>query len=292
MKLVYTNPTKSRLDYYLTTELKDFNRSVITKLIKNGEVLINGKLASKAGQKVGFNDILEIKLEKLSINSQDKNIKLKIIFEDENVVVVEKPIGLLSHSKGDYNPEVTVNSLLITKTTGISNERGGIVHRLDRATDGVMIYAKNETSLKYLQKLFSQRKVVKEYYAVTEGIPIETEAIIDMPIKRDTKNPKKFIVNPEGRVAKTEYEVIKTNQQKNLALIKLLPYTGRTHQLRVHLKSIGCPIVGDPLYNQKSSSKYDRMYLHAYRLTLKLPGSSNVSDFISEVPEDFYEIVK
>ncbi len=292
MRLVYKNTKKQRLDYYLKDKLKDLNRSIISKLIKNGDILVNGVKASKNGQKVGPEDQIKINLENLKISSNQPDFKLKIIYEDVNVVVIEKPIGLLSHSKGDYNPENSVNSLLIDKTDNLSGNRGGIVHRLDRATDGVMIYAKTENSLKYLQKLFSTRKVEKEYFAVTEGIPQEKHAIIDMPIKRDSKNPKKFVGNPEGKSAKTEYEVIEINDSKNLALIRLKPFTGRTHQIRVHLKSINCPIAGDQLYNFSTSSKYTRMYLHAYRLSLKLPGDNNTSDFISAIPKEFKEVLK
>ncbi len=292
MKIDNKFTTKIRLDYYLKDKLKGLNRSIISKLIKNGDILINGNRALKNGQRVGLDDKIDINLEKLKISTNRPVVNLKIIYEDNNVVVLEKPIGLLSHSKGDYNPEESVNSLLISKTDNLPVNRGGIVHRLDRATDGVMIYAKNEESVKYLQKLFSTRKVEKEYFAITDGIPEEKQAIIDMPIKRDSKNPKKFIANPEGKVAKTEYEVIKTNKTKNMALIKLMPYTGRTHQLRVHLKSIGCAIVGDQLYNSANSSIYDRMYLHAYKLSLRLPGETKKSVFVSEIPKEFEEILK
>jgi 23S rRNA pseudouridine1911/1915/1917 synthase len=163
----------------------------------------------------------------------------------------------------------------------MEGERGGIVHRLDRATSGVMICAKNESTLKYLQKQFQDRKVQKSYIAVTSRKPKELEAIIDAPIGRNLSDPKKFHVTAEGKSAQTTYKVLESSSKRSKIL--LLPHTGRTHQLRIHLAYINCPIIGDELYGGETNK---RLLLHAKSLKISLPGNDEKL-FESALPDGF-----
>ena len=194
------------------------------------------------------------------------------------------------HSKGPHNHEATVASWLKQKTNIDDfkkttkehlNDRNGIVHRLDRGTSGIMICAKNQKTLKYLQKQFSNRKVTKKYIAVVRGTPPQNHAIIDMPIERNPKKPQTFRVGSNGKNARTEFKLI--NQSKIYSLLELIPETGRTHQLRVHLSNLGIPIVGDTLYDGPES---DRLYLHSRSLTINIPGNK-VKTFETEIPKSF-----
>lgn len=273
-----------RLDIYLAQKIDDLNRSTIKKLIDESKIIVNNQV-QKSGYRLKYGDTIQID-EDITKKEEIPLINLKIIYEDEDCIVIDKPLGVLAHSKGSFNNEATVASFLSAKISDIpESNRAGIVHRLDRATSGVMICAKNIESQKWLQKQFSQRKVKKTYYAVTGGHPKIDSAIIDMPIERNPKKPQTFRVGPNGKTAKTTYKVIKNNDK--YSLIELTPETGRTHQLRVHLEHIKCPIVGDILYGGESAS---RLYLHANKLELTLPSKQRVS-FESKVPNQFMEMV-
>ena len=188
---------------------------------------------------------------------------------------------MLTHSKGAFNPEATVSSFIRPYTTGMQDNRGGIVHRLDRVTSGLLICAKHEKALEWLQKQFADRKAKKEYIAVVEGVPETLEASIEMPIERNPKKPQTFRVGPNGKKAETYYKVIKHSD--NYSLIDLKPVTGRTHQLRVHMQQIGHPILGDVLYGAQPA---DRTYLHAHSLTIMIP-SGETKTFTAAVPPSF-----
>jgi 23S rRNA pseudouridine1911/1915/1917 synthase len=208
-------------------------------------------------------------------------INLPIIYEDDDCIVIDKPLGVLSHSKGAFNPEATVASWLSQYLNGISGERAGIVHRLDRLTSGVMVCAKNDRSQAWLQKQFSQRKTKKTYVAIVSGKLTEDVAVIDMPIERNPKKPQTFRVGINGKSAVTAYKLIK--QTDRYTMLELKPTTGRTHQLRVHLKQLGHSIVGDPLYG---GEKAERMFLHAFELELTLPNKQR-KIFKSRLPKSF-----
>ena len=196
----------------------------------------------------------------------------EVIYEDGNVVVLNKPAGLLSMAKGEYCPENTL-------------ERYGLlVHRLDRDTSGVVILAKNPETQMFLKKQFQDRKTHKIYNAVIEGRPKLDEARIDLPLARDLKRPTTFRVDPNGKASETFYKVLKTNG--DYSLLELKPVTGRTHQLRVHMKYLGHPILGDRVYGGK---KADRLYLHARSLEVTLPGGKR-RVFEAEIPESFKDV--
>ncbi len=278
---LFNDPT--RLDVYLNDKIDGYSRSYLIKCIKQSMISIDGKIEKKPGFLLKKDSVITVNIIKPKLS----RLNLKIIFENDQVIVVDKPAGILSHSKGVILEEATVSSWVIDKTTGLTGNKAGIVHRLDRATSGVMILALNGKAQLFLQKQFSTRKVTKVYYAIVEGIPKPERAIIDIPIKRNPSIPKQFMTNINGKTALTEYKVIKSNHQSNLSLVQLFPKTGRTHQLRVHLKHLGTPIAGDSLYNKSTCHKYSRMYLHAYSLTINLPNSNIPTEFIANLPKDF-----
>ena len=274
-----------RLDQHVIKMLPELTRSYAAKLIEQGKVTVNGMPQIKAGYKLRPADDIKIDHDASNLPAIP-DIDLSVVFEDDDCVVINKPVGLLSHSKGAYNPEPTVESWLKSRIKGISGDRAGIVHRLDRATSGVMIAAKTPQSLLWLQNQFSQRKVNKTYLAVVDGELKQTEALIDMPIERNPKRPQTFRVGSNGKSALTAYKVIQVGNGRSL--IELKPETGRTHQLRVHLTQIGHPILGDAFYGGKPA---DRLFLHAKQLEITIP-SKERKIFDVPVPVEFSKAMK
>ncbi len=287
MLFKYKDNKVIRLDIAILNNQKTLNRSYIKKLISTDRVKVNNIVINKAGFNVHFNDEIMVDLKSLNL----KDISIPIIYQDDHIMVINKPVGILSHSKGQILDENTVSSWLSSQGVKMTGNRAGIVHRLDRATSGVMVLAKDIESQKYLQKQFSLRKVKKVYYAVVNGIPNQPEAIIEIPIKRNRSNPKSFIPSNDGKPACTQYKVVNINHNLNLTLLKLMPTTGRTHQLRVHLNYLDLPIVGDSLYNEKNTIKSTRMYLHAASLEITLPVSRVRKVFETNLPEEFNQIM-
>lgn len=274
---------RQRLDVYVGTKLKDVSRKSISDLIHNGKVVVNGQPQTKKSYIVKSND--KIKIINSLKSHKIRSLNLEVIYEDKDVIVINKPPGLLTHTKGQQSNEATIASFIKDKLKGLDGNRAGIVHRLDRATSGLIIGAKNPEALAWLQKQFSTRKVKKTYFALAEGTLKTKQAIIDMPIERNPKRPQTFRVGANGKKAITEYEVIK--ETGKLSLIMLYPKTGRTHQLRVHMVALGHPIFGDSLYGNTPS---DRMYLHAAELELTLP-SKERRKFESPLPKEFNKLL-
>jgi 23S rRNA pseudouridine1911/1915/1917 synthase len=272
-----------RLDQRVVELIPELSRAFGTKLIDQGKVTVNGVPHTKAGYKLRDGDEVVVNFDLATLADIPK-IELPIIYEDDDCVVINKPVGLLTHSKGDFNPEATVETWLRGHTK-IVGERAGIVHRLDRATSGVMICAKTPEALKWLQKQFAQRRTKKTYYAVVTGELKQPEAIIDMPLERNPKAPATFRVGHGGKTAQTHYKVLGANEK--YSLLELKPETGRTHQLRVHLHHLGHPIVGDTLYDGEPA---ERMMLHAESLELTLPNRER-KVFTTPMPKEFAEAV-
>ncbi|OGL34834.1 hypothetical protein A3F65_03935 [Candidatus Saccharibacteria bacterium RIFCSPHIGHO2_12_FULL_47_16b] len=256
-----------RADVFVASHNPKFSRSSLKLLFMQGLVNINGKPA-KPGHKLRPGQTISI--DKSALTKRPPKIELPIIYEDKDVIVIDKPSGILTHSKGAINTEATVASFIRPKLTDKpSSNRAGIVHRLDRETSGVIIAAKNESVRQWLQKQFANRKVKKTYLAVLEGKPKEPTAIIDAPIARNPKKPQTFKVSSLGKTAQTKYRLIKSMNinDKIYSLVELSPETGRTHQLRVHCSFIGHSIVGDSVYGKAGG----QMRLHAKNLEIKLP---------------------
>ena len=262
-------PEKIRLDTMMTGIYKSYNRSTIQKFIKNGFVKVDGVQVLKPNML--FEEGVKIDLE---IPDEMKNVDVspEVIYEDENVLVLDKPAGLLSMAKGGYCPEKTLEDF------------GLLVHRLDRDTSGVVILAKDPKTQTFLRRQFQDRKAHKTYYAVLTGVPKLKEARLNLPIMRDLKHPTTFRVDPRGKESETFYKVLKSNDKH--ALVELRPTSGRTHQLRVHMKYLEHPIVGDPIYG---SEKADRLYLHAGALEITLPGGVRKT-FEAKIPESFSDV--
>lgn len=277
--------SKVRLDVLVSSARSNLTRSQSAKLIKLGNVKVNGETVKKPSSVVSYDSSLRVSLPR---PASPKDLVVPIIFENKDVVVIDKPTGVLCHSKGGLNTEATLADWLALKLKHKpSTNREGIVHRLDRATSGVMILAKNKEAEGFLMKQFSSRKVDKRYKAVVSGHLNIPSAIIDMPIIRNPKNPKTFKADSVGKAATTKYVVKK--ESAKLSLLELRPKTGRTHQLRVHLSSISHPIVGDSIYGGKPA---DRLFLHATELSLTLPGESTKRSFKAKLPTEFNEIMK
>lgn len=280
---VSAEQTGKRVDVVAGELLPTLSRAFIRRLIDDGRITVN-KESSKAGAKVREGDQLQTDFEERDLSIIEP-IDLPIIYEDKNVLVVNKPVGVISHSRGKFWNEPSVASFVRQKTNQVG-DRAGIVHRLDRATSGVMICAKNSATLAWLQKQFSQRRVQKTYIAIVSGHLNEPEAIIDMPIERNPKAPATFRVAANGRAAQTNYQVLQTTNQ--YSLLELKPLTGRTHQLRVHLRHLGHPIVGDELYNGAAGK---RLYLHALSLQIRLP-NNELHTFEAPLPPDFNALLE
>lgn len=274
------SPTK-RLDSALAEKFPDHSRSFWQSSIKKGYVDVNGQVVNLPKTIVKDDDKITVNLPTPTDFSKKE---LPIIYLDDNVIVVDKPAGVLTHSKGALNDEFTVADFFRRYTTyNLDTNRPGIIHRLDRGTSGVIIGARNERTAKMLQKQFSERKTKKTYFAILEKMPKEPKAEIDLPIGRNPAQPSTFRVDANGKNALTRYEVIASNQPKTL--VKLQPATGRTHQLRVHLRYLNTPILGDTIYGGKPA---DRMYLHAKSLEITIP-HGNRQIFIADLPKEFID---
>lgn len=278
--LVDTKATGTRLDVAMVERFGEKSRSTYQKLIKRGEVRVNGAVQTSPKQLVHPAD--EITLEEIA--PERTTLPYDVIFEDENVLVINKPAGMLTHAKGAIAEEFTAADIIKPKTSyKADTNRPGIVHRLDRDTSGVLLMVKNDETASMVQRQFTNRSVKKEYTAVVSGRPAQDEALIDVPIERNPSAPSTFRPGVKGKEAQTAYSVRDENAAHTL--LQLRPKTGRTHQLRVHTQHIGVPILGDRVYGTEAA---DRMYLHASRLELTLPGGVR-KVFEAPLPPSFQE---
>ena len=291
--------SSQRLDTYVSKNLESFSRS----RLKNGveKILLNDKIA-KLSAKVNNGD-------KIYIQWQDpipealipENITLEILYEDENVTVVNKKQGMVTHPACGNWSGTLVHALLyhwgMTESKldeKAGNHRRGIVHRLDKDTSGIIICAKNFNSEEWLQNQFKDRRVKKEYIAIVKGVPKEKSGSVKINMIRDSKNRKKFTTTDDsskGKFSHTVYRCIAT--YGNYSLMKLKLKTGRTHQIRVHMKYLGCPILGDPIYGAKDSL-FDSatLMLHSKTLGIRLPQNEDFTTFDSTVPIRFKKVMQ
>ena len=264
-------PEKKRLDHMMVDIFKSYNRSTLQKFIESGFVKVDGVVAKKPNQK--FVEGVYIELD-VPDEMRNADVEPEVIYEDEDVIVLNKPAGLLSEPRGQYCPEKTMA------------DYGFVAHRLDRDTSGVVIMAKTEEVQKFLKRQFQDRTVHKTYVAVVCGRPKLDEARIDLPLIRDLKRPTTFRVDANGKEAETFYKVLKSDDK--YSMVELKPTTGRTHQLRVHMKYLGNPILGDPVYG---TEKADRLYLYARELEITLP-SGERKTFKASVPREFNNVFR
>lgn len=295
--LTFQEEEAKRLDKFLAEQIPQVSRVVIQNMIANGEVKVNDVIITKASAKVVNGDIVEAFVAELvEVLPKKQNIKLDLIYEDQDVLVINKPAGLVVHP-GAGNPEDTlVNALLYylpeIAEVGDSN-RPGIVHRLDKDTSGVLIVAKNNSAYEYLVKQFKNRKVNKTYLALVEGTPPTPTGRIETRIGRDERNRQKMAVSygKAGRKADTEYFTVKNFDE--FTLLEVSPLSGRTHQIRVHLAFLGNPVVGDQIYGRrKKSLDVKRFFLHAHKIALRLPNQSETVEFVAPLPEDLEVVLE
>lgn len=273
-------PQTKRLDQALVEQLGDESRSTYQKRIARGEILVNGEVQTSSKHAIKATDTLSVVTTETNIEVPD----IDIIYEDDNVLVINKPTGLLTHAKGAMVEEYTAADFVKSKTSYKTHtNRPGIIHRLDRDTSGVLLMVKNDETAALISKQFTNRTTKKEYAAVVSGIPEPSKAKIDLPIGRNPSAPSTFRVDASGKSAETVYEVIRSSQARSLVSLK--PRTGRTHQLRVHMAYMGTPIVGDRVYGKEEG---ERMYLHAHTLEVTLPGGVRTV-FEASIPPELEE---
>jgi len=285
-----------RVDKYLAEQLPDISRSQIKGMIDAGNVLLDGMTVEKAGIKVKPGCVIEILvIEKTKDGLVPEDLPLIILYEDEHVVVVNKPSGMVVHPGAGNHGGTLVNALLAyyppIREVG-EKERPGVVHRLDKETSGVMVFAKTEKAYKWLVRQFKTRDVRKTYLALVDGHPPTPSGRIEAPVERDTRHRTRMAVGTrgQGKPAVSEYFTIQRFTEH--ALLEVHPVTGRTHQIRVHLSYIDVPVVGDTLYGRRRPSiKLDRFFLHAKTLTLRLPGDRMPRSFDAPLPDDLQKVL-
>jgi 23S rRNA pseudouridine1911/1915/1917 synthase len=276
--LFEVNTHKKRLDLELAERYPETSRSAWQKFIAAGYVNVNGETVTSQKLEVFETDSIEINIP---AQNDYKENSLPIVYVDDNVIAINKPAGILSHAKGALTEEFTVADFFKRYSSYNSEtNRPGIVHRLDRDTSGIMMGARNSETATMIQKQFADRKTKKTYLAIVVGQPKLDKANIDLPIERNPTAPSTFRVGSNGKSALTHYEVLATNDK--YSLVKLQPKTGRTHQLRVHMKYINTPILGDRVYGKAA----ERLFLHAYSLEITIP-ISNRKTFFAPIPDEF-----
>jgi 23S rRNA pseudouridine1911/1915/1917 synthase len=293
--------TGDRLDVALSEMLPDYSRSKITAWIKSGDALINNK-AFKPKDKVNGSQMVSLSLNKKQNNDWSaENIALNIVFEDEDIIIINKPFGLVTHpGAGNWNGTLA-NALLYYDPQLSKLDRAGIVHRLDKNTSGLMVIARNERSQKYLVEQLQSHSVAREYSAIVYGHMISGGSVHD-PIGRDPKDRIKQTVSSNGRDATTHYRVI--DRFKSHTHVKAILETGRTHQIRVHLSHIGYPLLGDPMYGgrvrfpkkaseilKESLLGFKRQALHSKKLTLNHPSTGELMSWKAPLPDDMLELL-
>jgi 23S rRNA pseudouridine1911/1915/1917 synthase len=283
-----------RLDVFLAAALPAFSRSRLQALIKGGFITLNGKPARprEVVRRGAVIEITEPEIEKSE--AQAESIALDILFEDDDLLVLNKPAGMVVHPGAGHHQHTLVNALLAhcKNLSGIGGkERPGIVHRLDKETSGCLVVAKNDATHRELSRQFAARTMTKIYLALVAGTLRQTSGTIDKAIERHPVHRQRMsIARRQGRSAKTEYRVLRAGN--GISLVECTLHTGRTHQIRVHLHDLGHPVLGDKLYGGKRAGDFPRQMLHAWKLGFTHPRSSELLSLEAPVPRDFAERMK
>ena len=287
----------TRLDKFLVSRLPEFSRTRLQALIENGSILVNGIAARKGGQMISQGNMIHVHIPAPEPSGLvPEAIPLDIIYENENLLVVNKPAGMVVHPAAGHTSGTLVHAALAhaPEMVGIGGEkRPGVVHRLDRDTSGLILLAKNDQAYRWLQDQFRQRKTVKTYLALVEGKPPTPSGRIEAPVGRDRVHRMMMAVTgiKKGREAISEYRTLESFKEHTL--LEVHPLTGRTHQIRVHLKFIGCPVAGDTVYGHRHVTiELNRQFLHAARLTILLPGETTPRTFEAPLPEELEKVLE
>jgi 23S rRNA pseudouridine1911/1915/1917 synthase len=286
-----------RLDRVVAAQLADLSRAKVQDLIRRGRVRVNGQPVTKPGAAVAPSDRIRVaRVPASSPGLQPVPIPLDILFESDEILVINKPAGMMVHPGAGTRGTTLVQAALAhapeLKSVG-EEGRPGIVHRLDRDTSGVIVLAKTEAALRTLQQQFKRRQVEKVYLALVDGVPPSPSGQIEAPLSRAGQPRKRIGVNGGVR-SRSATSIFRVREAfRDHSLLELRPITGRTHQIRVHLQFLGCPVVGDRLYGRhRPTLPVKRQMLHAWRLTLRPPGAQAERTFKSEPPPDFQEAVR
>lgn len=292
----YAGDKAERLDKFLVKRLPEFSRARLQALIADDLILVNGKPAKKAGQSIEDGADIEVRIHPtVSVGLLAENIPLDVIFENDDLMVVNKPAGMVVHPAAGHASGTLVNAALghAPDMEGIGGEeRPGVVHRLDKETSGLIIMAKNDQALHWLQDQFRLRKVEKIYLALVDGKPPTPTGRVEASIGRDPSHRKKMAIVREdkGRESVSEYKTLESFDEHTL--LEFHPSTGRTHQIRLHCAFLGCPIVGDSVYGRKKSSvEIKRHFLHAYRLKIILPNEKKARTFEAPLPKELVKVL-
>ena len=301
-----------RLDHYLLGHLTQYSRSRVQSFIRSGQILVNGNKC-KTGYSLEMNDIIQVDVLKEESNFKKlvpENLNLSIIYEDESIVVINKSAGIIVHPGTGINTGTVANGLAyhFQKLSNVNGGlRPGIVHRLDKDTSGVMVIAKTNSAHTFLADQFKDRKVKKKYIGLTWGLWDNVKGEINEPLLRDKKDPTKYSVNANGKNSITKFKVEKIFRHSSL--LSFFPFTGRTHQIRVHASYCGHPIFGDEKYGggisrskgflpefkshyKKMIQKFNRHALHAEKLELIHPMSKQIIKFDAPLPQEYLDLVK
>lgn len=295
--IITKKDVKKRLDSYIIENFNDVTRSYIKKLIENGDILVNNQI-KKSGYSLKENDIVFIEIpEEETVNIQAENIFLNIIYEDKDIIIVDKEKGMVVHpASGNYSGTM-VNALMHSHGDKLSSINGvirpGIVHRIDKDTSGILVVAKNDNAHKNLSEQFKKHTINRKYIALVRGIIKEDKMDISLPIGRSSKDRKKMAVTDKNsKEAITHILVLKRFYNSNLTLVEANLETGRTHQIRVHMSYNGYPLLGDEVYGKKDTKfKVKGQMLHAKVLGFIHPTKNEYIEFESNLPKEFEEIL-
>lgn len=287
----------ARLDKFLVSCLPEYSRSRLQTLIENGSILVDGIPAHKSGQMISQGNSILVHIPPTEPTELvPEAIPLDIIFENDDVMVVNKPAGMVVHPAAGHSSGTLVHAALAhaPDMAGIGGEkRPGVVHRLDKDTSGLILLAKNDQAQRFLQDQFRLRKTIKTYLALVDGKPPTPAGRIEAPVGRDSIHRKLMSVTgiKKGREAVSEYRTLETFRQHTL--LEVHPLTGRTHQIRLHMKFIGCPVAGDTVYGHRNSTiPLKRQFLHAAGLAIYLPGETTKRTFEAPLPDELEQVLE
>ena len=293
----YDKPGQQRLDHFLGEALPEYSRARLQALVRDCLVQVNGKPAVKSGLKLEAGASVRVEIPPTAPSTlTGEDIPLDIVFENQDVVVINKPAGMVVHPAAGHQTGTLVHALLgyDPEMEGIGGEdRPGVVHRLDKDTSGLILLAKNDAAHHWLEDQFRLRKVAKTYLALVDGKPPTPAGRIEASIGRDPAHRKKMAIVPagKGREAVSEYRTLQSFPGHTL--LEFHPLTGRTHQIRVHCAFLGCPIVGDKIYGWKQPSvPLDRHFLHASKLRITLPGEHDPREFEAPLPPELEDVLR